>query len=313
MSTETYEKMLYTTEKLFERGVYFNSSFKLSGGEPFLVWKSFALPTANFIQRNKDRVVFHILSNLTVLDDRMVDWLAKNQIRIQVSLDDLDQSKPLKNNQNSPETVLKNIQKLQQAKIRFSINTVLNLETTEIIKDLAEYVCLLKTPQKNNIDWGLTISYAENDNAKIAVAVKILKDAITILKKNNYDISRKLRIQNIRLSDVNCNCHAGTPLSFAIGTNLEVYSCQSMIDKKPLGYFDENIKHLLESSVDNRYFYNRTLLPQCTDCTVLQWCRGGCRAINLKDRKATEVTCRIKQEIVDVILQGRNKFLNGGI
>jgi radical SAM protein with 4Fe4S-binding SPASM domain len=58
-----------------------------------------------------------------------------------------------------------------------------------------------------------------------------------------------------------------------------------------------------ETSEDNAYFRNRTLLPQCTDCSVLNWCRGGCRAVHLTDMKAVELTCKIKQEIINFILR----------
>jgi hypothetical protein len=37
MSSETFEKMFFVTEKLFEKGDYDNASFRLSGGEPFLI------------------------------------------------------------------------------------------------------------------------------------------------------------------------------------------------------------------------------------------------------------------------------------
>jgi radical SAM protein with 4Fe4S-binding SPASM domain len=97
---------------------------------------------------------------------------------------------------------------------------------------------------------------------------------------------------------------------FALGTNLEVFSCQSLIDKPPLGYFDENIKHLLATSEANQYFYNRTLLPQCTDCGVLNWCRGGCRAVHLTDKKAVDITCKIKQEIIPFILREIQGYSN---
>jgi radical SAM protein with 4Fe4S-binding SPASM domain len=81
-----------------------------------------------------------------------------------------------------------------------------------------------------------------------------------------------------------------------------------------LGYFDENIEALLATSEANKYFFNRTLLPQCTDCSVLNWCRGGCRAVHLTDMKAVEITCeitcKIKQEIIDFILKETNNHNN---
>jgi radical SAM protein with 4Fe4S-binding SPASM domain len=122
------------------------------------------------------------------------------------------------------------------------------------------------------------------------------------LKKTGFDIRNRFRFYNEVIGNPGHTCHAGVGL-FALGINLEVWSCQSMIDKKPLGYFDENLKSLLATSEDNKYFYNRTLLPQCTDCSVLNWCRGGCRAVHLTDMKAVELTCRIKQEIINFILR----------
>jgi sulfatase maturation enzyme AslB (radical SAM superfamily) len=39
------------------------------------------------------------------------------------------------------------------------------------------------------------------------------------------------------------------------------------------------------------------------NCSVLHWCRGGCRAVHLTDEKAIDITCKIKQEIIPFILQ----------
>lgn len=42
MPPETFEKMLRIAEQLIETGVYDIIHFRLSGGEPFLVWKNYA-------------------------------------------------------------------------------------------------------------------------------------------------------------------------------------------------------------------------------------------------------------------------------
>jgi radical SAM protein with 4Fe4S-binding SPASM domain len=297
MSGETFEKMLRITEKLFDNGIYGRASFRLSGGEPFLVFSNYKDIVAKYYEKHKGKMSFGILSNLTILTDEMIEWMLKNHIGIQVSLDDLHNSKPLNNGKSSSETTIRNIARLYKAKVGFSINTVLDTDRTKSLKELAEYICSFK-----NITWGLNASYTQNDDSKTDTIISIFKETFTELHKNNFNIRNKLRFYNMVLGQKGHNCHAGVSI-FALGTNLEVFSCQSLIDKPPLGYFDENIRQLLETAEANRYFYNRTLLPQCTDCNILEYCRGGCRSAH-HDKKAVEVTCRIKQELINFILNG---------
>jgi radical SAM protein with 4Fe4S-binding SPASM domain len=297
MSSETFEKMLIITEKLFEKGDYDNAIFRLSGGEPFMVWKNYADLVTKYKEKHNNKISFGILTNLTILTDEIIEWMLKNKLSCQVSLDDLENSKPLNNGESSSPIVLKNVERLKAAKIPFSINTVFDYSKTKSIKKLIDYVC-----QQPISQYGLSASFTINDNTYIDEIIDQIKLAILRLKENNFDIINKFRFYNEIVNQPGRTCHAGVGI-FALGTNLEVWSCQSMIDKKPLGYFDENLKELLATSEENKYFYNRTLLPQCTDCNILNWCRGGCRAVHLTDMKAVELTCKIKQEIINFILR----------
>jgi radical SAM protein with 4Fe4S-binding SPASM domain len=304
MSPETFEKMLIRTEKIFEKGDYDSASFRLSGGEPFLVWKNYADLVSKYKEKHKGKMGFGILSNLTILTDDMIEWMSKNKIGIQVSLDDLENSKPLNNGESSSPLVLKNIERLREAKIPFNINTVFNYENTKSLRDLVDYICSI-----DSLHWGLSASFTINDDTYLNEIMDVIKLGILRLRDNNFDIRNKLRFYNEVINHPGQTCHAGCSI-FALGTKLEVWSCQSMIDKKPLGYFNENVKELLATSEDNAYFRNRTLLPQCTDCSVLNWCRGGCRAVHLTDMKAVELTCKIKQEIINFILRETQGYNN---
>jgi radical SAM protein with 4Fe4S-binding SPASM domain len=295
MSPETFEKMLIVTEKIFEKGDYDNVAFRLSGGEPFLVWKNYADLVTKYTEKYKGKIHFGILSNLTILTDCMIEWMLRNKLGVQVSLDDLENSKPLNNGESSSFFVLKNIERLKDAKIPFSVNTVFDYSKTKNLEKIVDYVC-----QQPISQWGLSASFTINDDTYIDEIIDQLKLTILRLKENGFDVRNNLRFYNEVVNQPGRTCTAGKTI-FALGTNLEVWSCQSMINKKPLGYFDENLKELLAISDDNKYFYNRTLLPQCTDCEVLNWCRGGCRAVNLTDKKAVDITCRIKQEIIPFI------------
>jgi radical SAM protein with 4Fe4S-binding SPASM domain len=297
MSHETFEKMLSITEKIFEKGDYDSASFRLSGGEPFLVWKNYDDLVTKYTEKHKGKMNFGLLSNLTILTDDMIEWMLKNRLGVQVSLDDLENSKPLNSGESSSPLVLKNIERLKEAKVPFTINTVFDYEKTKSLKRLIDYIC-----QQPISQYGFSASFTINDDTYIDEIIDQIKLAVLRLKENHFNLRNKFRFYNEIIASPGRTCYAGVNI-LALGTNLEVWPCQSLIDKRPLGYFDENLKELLATSEDNTYFRNRTLLPQCTDCSVLNWCRGGCRAVHLTDMKAVELTCRIKHEIINFILR----------
>jgi sulfatase maturation enzyme AslB (radical SAM superfamily) len=81
MSTETFEKMLMITEELFEKGSYDRASFRLSGGEPLLVWKNYADLVEKYKKKYREKMSFGLLSNLTVLTDSMIEWMLTHVTR----------------------------------------------------------------------------------------------------------------------------------------------------------------------------------------------------------------------------------------
>jgi radical SAM protein with 4Fe4S-binding SPASM domain len=94
-----------------------------------------------------------------------------------------------------------------------------------------------------------------------------------------------------------------------LGTNLEVWSCQAQADKKPLGYYDENTETLLKENEDNQYFYKRTILKECIDCSILGNCRGG-RRVTHHDQDINKITCCIKRAIMGYIFKTVPRFNN---
>jgi radical SAM protein with 4Fe4S-binding SPASM domain len=297
MSSETFRKMLEITEKLIENGTYNDIFFRLSGGEPFLVFNNYKDIVTEYRKKYPNQIKFGILSNFTNFNDEIADWMELNNIGIQVSLDDLENGKPLVNGQSSSELVLKNIFKLQTRNIRFTINTVLDIEKTRSLIPLANFISSFK-----NVEWGLNASYTEKDKTKIEEVIKIFDECIFQLVKNGFDINNKLRFYNTVVGQFRGGCSAGVN-SFSIGTILEVWSCQSLCDKSPLCYFDENIKQNLMTSPLNEYFRERKMRPECSDCSVLGLCRGGCRATH-NDDKINDVVCEIRRNIIEKLITG---------
>ncbi|MCL2209734.1 MAG: radical SAM protein [Treponema sp.] len=297
MSSETFRKMLEITEKLLEKDVYNQVHFRLSGGEPFLVFDNYKEIVTEYRKRYPNQINFGILTNFVKFDDKIADWMELNNIGMQVSLDDLENGKPLANGKSSSEAVLKNIQKLQSRNIRFSINTVLDIDKTKDLTKLANFVSSFR-----NAEWGLNASYTENDPNKTNEVIKIFDDCIFQLVKCGFDIQNKLRFYNTVVGQNRGGCSAGVN-SFAIGTNLELWSCQSLCDKKHFGCFNENIKDTLMNAPDNVYFRERRLRPECSDCPVLGLCRGGCRATH-NDDNINETVCQIRINIIGKLSSG---------
>jgi len=297
MSSEAFRKMLEITENLFNRGIYNHVHFRLSGGEPFLAFKNYKDIVTEYRKKYGNQMEFGILTNFVKFDDEIADWMELNNIGMQISIDDLVNGKPLANGESSSEKVLENIQKVQSRNIRFSFNTVLDIEKTKDLTRLANFVSSFK-----NIEWGLNASYTENDQNKVNEVINIFDNCIFQLVKRGFDIYRNLRFYNMIVGTNRGGCSARVN-SFSIGTNLEIWPCQSWCNREPIGYFSENIKETLITSVGNEYFRNRKMMPKCSDCPVLGLCRGGCRATHESD-EINDVVCQIRQNIIGKILDG---------
>ena len=297
MTSETFRKMLEITEKLFDNGTYNEAHFRLSGGEPFLVFTNYKDIITEYRKKYPKQMTFGILTNLTVFTDEIADWMEQNHIGMQISLDDLVNGKPLANGNSSSSRVLENIQKVQSRNINFSFNTVLDIDRTKDLTQLANFVSSFK-----NIEWGLNASYTENDPNKINEVINIFDKCILQLVRRGFDINNRLRFYNTTVGMGRGGCSAGIN-SFSIGTNLEVWPCQSMCDRDSLGYFDENIKTTLMIAPGNEYFRNRRMRPECSDCPILGLCRGGCRATHESD-EVNDVVCQIRRNIIEKLHSG---------
>jgi radical SAM protein with 4Fe4S-binding SPASM domain len=293
MSSENFEKMLQISENLIEKGVYDHIAFRLSGGEPLLVFDMYKDLVTKCHRKMNGKFTFGILTNLTNFTDEIADWILLNNIGMQVSLDDLSVSKPLNNGESSADIVLRNIIRAQSKKVDFQINTILDIKNTNSLIPLCNYIC----NSFKEREFGLSTSYMIDKDEDMDKVINIFKEAIDSLLSNGFDVHNKLRFYNmIPNSTAFQRCALGDN-AIAIGTNLEIWPCQSLTDKKVLGYYDENIKTLLETSEDNKYYYNRTLFRECVACSILGHCRGGCRAAHTNPA-AMKITCHIRREIM---------------
>jgi sulfatase maturation enzyme AslB (radical SAM superfamily) len=111
----------------------------------------------------------------------MIEWMLKNKLGVQVSLDDLENSKPLNNGESSSPIVLKNIERLKKAKVPFTINTVFDYSKTRSLKRLVDYICRQHVSQ-----WGLSASFTINDDTYIDEIIDQVKLVVLRLEENRF-------------------------------------------------------------------------------------------------------------------------------
>jgi sulfatase maturation enzyme AslB (radical SAM superfamily) len=142
MSSETFKNMLNVSELLLENDDYDRFVFRLSGGEPLIVFDNYKDLVTRSIRKCGNKFNFCLLSSGTLFNEEILDWMQMNFVGCQISLDDMKDSKPLSNDKSSTRIVLKNnIEKFHKKGLSFSLNTVLDVNKTNSLNDIVDFVC----------------------------------------------------------------------------------------------------------------------------------------------------------------------------
>ncbi len=129
--------------KLIKNNVITRTHWRISGGEPLLVfdtWREFP-PYMKKVLGN--RFMAGTISNFTLLNDDMIRYFVENKIGCGVSLDGTVHSKIDINGNSTSKKVMENIEWFLDEGGRCNILTVLtdtNVETGEIFLELAKFV-----------------------------------------------------------------------------------------------------------------------------------------------------------------------------
>jgi sulfatase maturation enzyme AslB (radical SAM superfamily) len=148
MSEKDFIRFFDTALQYFHNNSFQSLNFVFLGGEPLLAFDNYK----NIIPQYKNlfpKFNFEIVSNLTILSDEILRWLKNNHIRIAVSLDDLEHSKPFHNGEDTAPCVLGNITKLQKENIQFNICSVVDSAKIKTLIPLANYIKGLN----DNVKW----------------------------------------------------------------------------------------------------------------------------------------------------------------
>lgn len=256
------------------------------------------------------RISYTLITNGVLVTDKVVLFVKKNNIGINISLDGLESyngERVFSNGIGSSKYVMSSIQKLLDQKIIFGIKMTV---TPNNLKHIPQFV-------KYCLDRGIRLSigfYNENANAVKENRITDQDKLITYLKralKYWYDNVPSWRYPIIDYIDPRFphlrSCGVGRWFS-VISHKGDIVACPFTLDK-PLGSLIN--KNAIDTIKEKSFVSSKKLIiEEDTECIKCPWkyiCAGGCAFIYKKGKRP--IYCKISKAIIPLLLRIEAKRL----
>lgn len=279
-----------------------NVSIKLAGGEPLLCfdeWADKVLQLRKRLELAGINLSIRIISNLTFLDTRIIEYIKNNDVLLSVSLDGTaefnDRNRVFVNGgKGSSKIISRNIERLESNNIKPS---VLITTTPENRAGIAQLVKQLV--QK---DVAFRVSDVKGDKLTpddFVSAFAEIKQIVSEAVRDGYPVSRRLVVSDLRtLSPQPHPCSMSTTAA-AIYLDGSVYFCHTEFEQGcPLGSLDEdaNIVEIIKRGVTK----HAGLSKDCQECEYRLVCAGGCP---LYRKNGKSPMCSAYKKIIPMIYE----------
>lgn len=327
MSIENVEKIL---DKCYENYLLTNDGkfpfvVNFFGGEPFLNFEVIE-HAMKYASDKKYNMSFGVTTNLTILNEHMIDIIEEYELGILVSIDGIKEIHN-RNRCNSYDKVKENVEKLINRHLGYLVEarmTILPEDVNELLNSIKSIVDMgivniapvpvtdvfwsaeqLMNLYKNlNIVWDWLFDiYNDNENKK-NITIKFIEDYIE-------------NVLMIPLNDYQTKvCSAGTFTSCSIGVNGDILPCHQRhaVSYKYRDLVMGNIFN--DNDIKEIEFNNGTISGayDCDDCIAKSVCKGGCPSENLtvngNGNKMNEIQCMINIVMVTVAYEHQLNLLN---
>ena len=327
MSIENVEKIL---DKCYENYLLTNDGkfpfvVNFFGGEPFLNFEVIE-HAMKYASEKKYNMSFGVTTNLTILNEHMIDIIEEYELGILVSIDGIKEIHD-RNRCNSYDKVKENVEKLINRHLGYLVEarmTILPEDVNELLNSIKSIVDMgivniapvpvtdvfwsaeqLMNLYKNlNIVWDWLFDiYNDNENKK-NITIKFIEDYIE-------------NVLMIPLNDYQTKvCSAGTFTSCSIGVNGDILPCHQR-HAVSYKYRDLVMGNIFDDNdIKEIEFNNGTISGayDCDDCIAKSVCKGGCPSENLtvngNGNKMNEIQCMINIVMVTVAYEHQLNLLN---
>ena len=286
MSREIAEKGIQLLQKNIDRK--YETTIIFYGGEPFLNFDVMKY----IVQRTKElemNVKFNVVSNGSIIDTEIINFIKKYKIDIGISIDGLkntnDEMRIDNEEKGTFDKIISTISILSQNKINFGISCTISKHN---MKKIDEIIILLDKYNIKGMGYNLPAENNDvfiNKNEMEIIVNNLLKAEDIIFEKRIYEdriINRRLKsfVEKTRWIK---DC-AGYGHQIAITPKGQVGVCHGLwpdeINKNGNTYYEIDVDY--ENKITEhpiwKEWYNRTPfnMPQCWNCEAISLCGGGC-------------------------------------
>jgi uncharacterized protein len=272
-----------TIEKSIAAGVAITRiNTHLYGGEPMLqkptlIYYSDRLKS--IAEKYKCEIAYTMTSNMTLLDDDMVEFMQKYQISVQVSIDGTkeqhDERRIFANGSGTYEIILKNLERLRDAGLKDRITIRLNIDKRNL--EDAEKIFTAIYELSDDVYFGFLETFKGHNDAfsNECISNFIYPQIVTDTFNEVYQKYGRVPVTSFGKM---APCAMVCENKFLIDPLLNVYKCEMLLNQP------EHRVGFLNSAgqlIKNGGFYkqmNRTpqIFPECIVCKLLPLCAGGC-------------------------------------
>ena len=266
----TEEALRYVFDQCIEaynRKIVRQFTMIISGGEPLLEFKMFSEVLPYYIENYQHIFRFGMTTNITILNEEIIDWFKKYKLQLACSIDSLIFSKPV-DGISSSKLQLMNVKMLKEAGIEAHVLSVYHSQTDNEMMEFAKYAV------KNFAHWKIMLCKPPM-HSKDQI-LKMVKPIIKFLYDNNYhrnfDLDSWFFWDKRMAGRTACCC--GRHL-FGISPDLIVCP-NNEVPFINLGNFTYDIQSFIDHP-DNIYYKNDWRPRICDNCELKHLCDGACR------------------------------------
>lgn len=308
MDKTVLDRLEYKIEKMIKNNPKIKKvHLKLSGGEVFTQfnrWKNNIIMLLQKLRNKNIDVSVGILSNLTILNDEIINFLKDEKVGLAISLDGLkeynDKNRIYTNNKGSFDVVKENLIKLQSEKIDFGILTVVSDDNVDGLEDFTKFLIEHKMTFRFSNVKGIEYD-RDKFTQELMKSYEIIEEEMNsdFSFNSGYSFSSKYSLcdLNIRIPAKH-TCGAGIN-GAAIYLDGSVYFCHTHFGtNKSIGTLFED-RDLLEIIRSGEQYIGK-LSPECDECIYKLICAGGCPVYRV-DGKSLE--CELYKKTIPKIYE----------
>jgi len=256
---------------------------QISGGEPTLYPELLEF-ILKYARDKRPRASFQLQTNATLVSDKIIKLIKKNEISIGVSIDgasDINERLRGKTKQ-----AISGIKKLADNDIMVNITSVITSENVRYMYKIVGLAALLGNVGSISFDYLRKSGRAVKNFQNLQIDIEDMKSGFSgaheLLKIINRKNSKKLKIKDLFLFDLRLNsnnenpyyCYSAMGDSATVTPGGDMFLCPSLVGRKEfyLGNVGDtnNLNSLAKRSVED--------LKDCSNCEIKYVCRGGCPA-----------------------------------